>query len=167
MTTTMIRKANSWANWPASKHETFTQGWFNIGPPSMTLVQHWTSLAGQPSSHAAIIYQCRQQRWRNPDAAAQLTETKNATVAEQFDRQCVGRAGSKWHQCKQCKSQWHPFKSVWYLCDSTELFCVQLMYFLSRIALIYCHIAKEGMSQLNRCASVSLVQDMSRWMYLK
>ena len=47
-----------------SKHETFTQCWFNVGPPSATLSQHWAnigwtsrvSLAGcwmlaQPSKH--------------------------------------------------------------------------------------------------------------------
>ena len=28
----------------SSKHETFTQGWSNVGPSSTTLVQHWTNL---------------------------------------------------------------------------------------------------------------------------
>ena len=29
---------------PPSKHETFTQGWFNVGPSLTTLGQHWSNL---------------------------------------------------------------------------------------------------------------------------
>ena len=31
-------------NWLLSKHETLTQCWFNVGPSSTTLAQHWTSI---------------------------------------------------------------------------------------------------------------------------
>ena len=32
-----------WSRLP-SKHETFTQCWFNVWPPSTTLAQHWTNI---------------------------------------------------------------------------------------------------------------------------
>ena len=34
---------NKSAHWCLSKHETLSHCWFNVGPPSTTLAQHWTN----------------------------------------------------------------------------------------------------------------------------
>ena len=39
---TLQRRQRRWQH--PSKHETFIQDWFNVGPPSATLDQHWTKL---------------------------------------------------------------------------------------------------------------------------
>ena len=42
--------------WVPSKHKTFIQCWFTVGPPSATLAQQWTNLGQTRDVHPRLVY---------------------------------------------------------------------------------------------------------------